>query len=70
MNTITMQDVADRAGVSNKTVSRVINNEPRVSPATREKIQKIIDEMNFQPNKSVRVSWLLNEKGGASWLIS
>ena len=54
MNTITMQDVADRAGVSNKTVSRVINNEPRVSPATREKIQKIIDEMNFQPNKSAQ----------------
>lgn len=54
MNTVTMQDVANLAGVSSKTVSRVINNEPRVSPATREKINKVIDELNFQPNKSAQ----------------
>ena len=54
MNSVTMQDVADMAGVSSKTVSRVVNNEPRVSPATREKINKIIEELNFQPNKSAQ----------------
>lgn len=54
MNSVTMQDVADLAGVSSKTVSRVVNNEPRVSPATREKINKIIEELNFQPNKSAQ----------------
>ena len=49
-----MQDVADRAGVSPKTVSRVVNNEPRVSESTRKKIQKVIDELSFQPNKSAQ----------------
>ncbi len=46
-----MQDVADRAGVSPKTVSRVVNNEPRVSESTRKKIEKVIDELSFKPNK-------------------
>ena len=49
-----MQDVADRAGVSPKTVSRVVNNEPRVSESTRKKIQKVIDELSFKPNKSAQ----------------
>ena len=40
MKKMTMQDVAERAGVSSKTVSRVINNEPRVSESTRKKIYK------------------------------
>ena len=50
MKKMTMQDVAERAGVSSKTVSRVINNEPRVSESTLEKIQQVIDELDFQPN--------------------
>ncbi len=54
MKKITMQDVAEQAGVSPKTVSRVINNEPRVSESTRKKIQQIIDELDFQPNKSAQ----------------
>jgi len=54
MNKVTMQDVADLAGVSLKTVSRVVNNEPKVRSDTREKIQKIINELNFQPNKSAQ----------------
>lgn len=49
-----MQDVAVRAGVSTKTVSRVVNKEPRVNPETRKKIQKIIDELNFEPNQSAQ----------------
>ncbi len=54
MKKMTMQDVAERAGVSSKTVSRVINNEPRVSDSTRKKIQQVIDELDFQPNKSAQ----------------
>ena len=54
MKKITMQDVAERAGVSSKTVSRVINNEPRVRESTRKKIQQVIDELDFQPNKSAQ----------------
>ena len=51
MSSVRLQDVADLAGVSPKTVSRVVNQEPRVSPATREKVLKIINELNFKPNK-------------------
>jgi LacI family transcriptional regulator len=51
---VKLQDVADKAGVSPKTVSRVVNREPRVSPATREKVLQVIEELNFQPNKSAQ----------------
>lgn len=51
MAAVTMQEVAELAGVSAKTVSRVINNEPRVKPDTRKRVQKVIDELNFRPNK-------------------
>src|SRR5579885_2825667 len=51
---VTIQDVADLAKVSPKTVSRVINNEPRVRAATRERILKAIDELNYRPNLNAR----------------
>jgi LacI family transcriptional regulator len=47
---LTIWDVANRAGVSIKTVSRVINSEPHVSPALRARVQHVIKEMDFQPN--------------------
>lgn len=47
---ITIKDVAKRANVSVATVSRVMNGRDRVSDATRKKILKIIDELNFVPN--------------------
>lgn len=47
---ITIQDVANAAGVSVATVSRVLNNHPSVSSKTREKVQKVIRELNYQPN--------------------
>jgi DNA-binding LacI/PurR family transcriptional regulator len=47
---ITIKDVAKQAGVSVATVSRVMNGRDRVSEATRKKILKIIEEMNFVPN--------------------
>ena len=47
---ITIKDVAKQANVSVATVSRVMNGRDRVSDATRKKILKIIDELNFVPN--------------------
>ena len=49
-----LQDVADRAGVSMKTVSNVINGFAHVSEGTRAKVQVAIEEMGYQPNLSAR----------------
>lgn len=49
-----IRDVAKIAGVSVSTVSRVLNNHPDVSPATREKVLKIINEQSYIPNNSAR----------------
>lgn len=46
----TMRDVAARAGVSLKTVSRVVNAEPGVSPALVERVQRAVAELDFRPN--------------------
>lgn len=47
--------VAQIAGVSRSTVSRVINNYPNVPSETREKVLKIIDELGYIPNSSAQV---------------
>lgn len=46
----TIKDVAKRAGVSIATVSRVINDASNVSPEIREKVSRVIEEMDYQPN--------------------
>lgn len=50
----TINDVAKHAGVSIKTVSRVINNEPSVRKTTRDKVQLAVSNLNYQPNLSAR----------------
>src|SRR3954463_5490448 len=50
----TMQNVAKAAGVSLKTVSRVVNNEPNVGEDTREKVSKAIEELGFRRNDLAR----------------
>jgi len=50
----TIDDVAELAGVSIKTVSRVFNNEPNVREATRAKVEKAIATLNYHPNLSAR----------------
>jgi len=47
---ITIQDVALRANVSTKTVSRVVNKEPGVNAETRAKVAAVIKEMDYRPN--------------------
>ena len=52
--TATIRDVAKRAGVGLGTVSRVINDSPQVSEATRERVQVAIAALNFAPNPTAR----------------
>lgn len=54
MKKVTINSVAEYAGVSKKTVSRVLNNEPNVSPATREKVLKVFKELDYTPNPIAR----------------
>jgi len=51
---VTIDDVAELAGVSYQTVSRVINNRPDVRDTTRERIQKVIDETGYRPSHIAR----------------
>ncbi|KPZ58104.1 putative HTH-type transcriptional repressor ExuR [Pseudoalteromonas sp. P1-13-1a] len=54
MKKVTINSVASHAGVSKKTVSRVLNNEPNVSAATREKVLKVFKELDYTPNPIAR----------------
>ena len=47
---VTMKDVAEKAGVSYQTVSRVLNNSCNVSSATKDKIENAIAELKYVPN--------------------
>ena len=47
---VTLQDVARLAGVSTKTVSRVVNNQGEISAATRQHVQQAIEELGYHPN--------------------
>ncbi|KRV47265.1 LacI family transcriptional regulator [Wenjunlia vitaminophila] len=51
---VSLKDVAERAGVSIKTVSNVVNKYPHVTPAMRERVQRAIDELGYQPNVTAR----------------
>jgi LacI family transcriptional regulator len=54
MALVSSKDVAKRAGVSQSTVSRVINNSPSVKPETRRKVLQAIEELGYQPNLIAR----------------
>ena len=54
MPNITMQQIAEEAGVSLKTVSRVVNKESGVKQETRDRIEALIEKLDFQPNPSAR----------------
>ena len=51
---VRLEDVAAAAGVSMKTVSRVLNQEPRVSEDTRKRVQEVVDRLQYKPNLSAR----------------
>jgi DNA-binding LacI/PurR family transcriptional regulator len=51
----TIRDVAKKAGVGIGTVSRVLNNSPRVTPETRKRVLEAIAELGFKPNSVARM---------------
>lgn len=60
----TIFDVAQLAGVSIKTVSRVVNREPRISPDTFEKVSRAIEMLGYEPHRGARLM-----RSGKSGLI-
>lgn len=46
----TIKDIAQQAGVSVSTASRALNHNPRISDKTRQRIEKIADQLGYQPN--------------------
>ena len=52
--TVTINDVAKHAGVSKKTVSRVLNNEPNVSQQTKDKVHQTFLELGYKPSSMAR----------------
>jgi LacI family transcriptional regulator len=50
----TLKDVAREAGVSARTVSRVLHDEPRISPDTRERVLQVVRALGFRPNVMAR----------------
>ncbi|MDR5760536.1 LacI family DNA-binding transcriptional regulator [Caballeronia sp. LZ035] len=52
--TVTMNDVAEHAGVSAQTVSRVVSNSPLVTEKTRRRVQEVIKNLRYIPNDAAR----------------
>jgi DNA-binding LacI/PurR family transcriptional regulator len=51
---ITINDIAEVAGVSVSTVSRILNNRPDVAESTRRHVEKVIDELGYSPHSQAR----------------
>jgi LacI family transcriptional regulator len=64
---VTIRDVAEKAGVSAMTVSRVVNESPRVNHATRRRVEAAIAELGYVPNRLAR--GLIRRKTGALGVI-
>ncbi len=47
---IRIKDIAEKAGVSVGTVDRILHQRPNVSQTAREKVEKVLQEINYQPN--------------------
>jgi LacI family transcriptional regulator len=52
--TATINDVAARAGVSKRTVSRVMNEEPNITADTRERVMEVVQRLGYRPNPAAR----------------
>jgi DNA-binding LacI/PurR family transcriptional regulator len=51
---VSMADVAAAAGVSGQTVSRVVNDSPRVDPATRARVERAMTDLGYRPHRAAR----------------
>lgn len=52
---LTLQQIAELAGVSRSTASRVINEHPNVRPAVRARVWQVISEHGYRPNPIARL---------------
>ncbi len=70
-HTTTLKDVAKLAGVSTKTVSRVVNNQGEIRTETRERVQAAIEELGYRPNVLARslIHQRTNTLGVVTWGI-
>jgi DNA-binding LacI/PurR family transcriptional regulator len=64
----TLNDVAKVLGLSQQTVSRVMNNHPRVLPETRERVLQAIDALGYKPNQAAR--FLANRRSTLIGLVT
>lgn len=62
---VRIEDVAEAAGVSIKTVSRVLNGEPNVREDTRARVMRAVDRLKYIPNHSAR-----SLAGNRSYLVA
>jgi DNA-binding LacI/PurR family transcriptional regulator len=63
--TASLRQVAERAGVSIRTVSNVVSGFALVAPETRARVQEAIDELQYRPNAAAR-----HLRGGRSGLVA
>ncbi len=64
MTGLTLEDIAEQAGVSRSTVSRVVNEQPNVRDSVRKRVQKVIHSTGYHPNAAART--LASQR---SWMI-
>jgi LacI family transcriptional regulator len=65
---VTLKDVARHAGVSAKTVSRVVNNQGEISAETRVRVQSAIQELGYRPNILARS--LVNQRSNTIAVVA
>jgi DNA-binding LacI/PurR family transcriptional regulator len=68
-NGTTLEEVALRAGVSRATVSRVVNDSPRVSPEVRRQVEVAIQQLGYVPNRAAR-SLVTRRSGSVAVVIA
>ncbi len=61
---VTLKQVAERAGVSIKTVSRIVNGDAAVNARTRKSVERLLSELDYVPNHAAR-----QMRGGASSVV-
>jgi LacI family transcriptional regulator len=67
MSKLTLKEIAKMAGVSRSTVSRVVNDQPKVSAEVRERVLKIIAETGYRPDPAARS--LVMQRSGIIGLV-
>lgn len=54
MKRLTLEEIAKIAGVSRATVSRVVNDHPNIRAEVRQRVQEVIDQTGYEPNRAAR----------------